>query len=89
MALPDPELKTRRLMILLITVGAILASVGLSLAIFTKTATHHGVSGIMLITGLIVGGLFLSVPAKLYLTLQLMRHADQQLGIERSEGKDS
>ncbi len=80
---PDPAHRLRRLMTGLIVVGVLLAATGLGLAIFTKIATHRGVEGVLIITGLIVGGLFLSVPAKLYLTLQLMRHADEQAAAMR------
>jgi hypothetical protein len=83
MTLSSQELKIKRFMVMLIIVGIILASSGLGLAIFTRIATHQGVTGIIVITGLIVGGLFLSVPAKLYLTLQLMRHSDEKLATER------
>ena len=76
MPLPEPGHTTRNVMVSLIIIGALLAAAGLSLAIFTKIATHQGITGILIITGLIVSGLALSVPAKLYLTLQLMRHSD-------------
>jgi hypothetical protein len=85
MALPEPSQTTRNVMVILIVIGALLAATGLGLAIFTKIVTHQGITGVLLITGLIVGGLALSVPAKLYLTLQLMRHADEKAAVRRTE----
>ena len=62
---------------LLIVIGMLVAGAGLGLAVFTRIATHQGVTGVVIITALIVGGLVLSVPAKLYLTLLLMQHSDR------------
>ena len=67
-----------RLMYGLMLVGVGLALTGVGLVIFTDLVTKHGVQGIVLIAGLIAGGLFLSIPAKLYLTYQLMRHNDER-----------
>lgn len=67
-----------RLMYGLMLVGVGLALTGVGLVIFTDLVTKHGVQGIALIAGLIAGGLFLSIPAKLYLTYQLMRHNDER-----------
>jgi len=36
--------------------------------------TTQGADGILKIAGLIAGGLFISVPAKIYLTLQVMKY---------------
>ena len=82
---PDGGRRTRRVMTALIVIGILLAAAGLALAAFTGIATHRGVEGVLIITALIVGGLFLSVPAKLYLTLQLMRHADEQAAAQRDD----
>lgn len=67
-----------RLMYGFMLVGVGLALTGVGLVIFTELVTKHSVQGIALIAGLIAGGLFLSIPAKLYLTYQLMRHNDER-----------
>lgn len=61
---------------MLVGVGLVLTGVGL--VVFSDFVTKQGVQGIALIAGLIAGGLFLSIPAKLYLTYQLMRHNDER-----------
>ncbi len=53
--------------------------IGLYLAIFTNISTTNGTDGIFTIAGFIAGGLFISVPAKIYLTLQLMKLNDEML----------
>ncbi|MFI0398296.1 MAG: hypothetical protein ACH34X_04420 [Thiolinea sp.] len=62
----------------LMFVGVGLVLTGVSLVVFSDVVTKQGVHGIALIAGLIAGGLFLSIPAKLYLTYQLMRHNDER-----------
>ncbi|TXH66146.1 MAG: hypothetical protein E6Q85_10905 [Thiothrix sp.] len=62
----------------LMLVGVGLTLTGVGLVIFSDLVTQQGVQGIALIAGLIAGGLFLSIPAKLYLTYQLMRHNDER-----------
>lgn len=76
-----------RLMYTLIIVGLGVAAIGVVLVIFTDIVTGYGVQGIALVAGLIAGGLFLSVPAKIYLTLQLMKRNDEKVKAmrERSE----
>jgi len=59
--------------------GIILILVGLYLAVFTDISTTKGTDGIFTIAGFIAGGLFISVPAKIYLTLQLMKLNDEHL----------
>ncbi|MBK8452981.1 MAG: hypothetical protein IPL34_06590 [Thiofilum sp.] len=71
----------------LIGIGLIMIVVGISLILFTDIHIKQGVQGIMLIAGLIAGGLFLSLPAKLYLTLQLMRMNDEHLREQRAKGE--
>jgi len=63
----------------LILAGLVLISIGIYLIIFTDIAISNGTSGIFSIAGLIAGGLFISVPAKIYLTLLLMKHNDEML----------
>jgi hypothetical protein len=53
--------------------------IGLYLAIFTNISTSKGTDGIFTIAGFIAGGLFVSVPAKIYLTLQLMKLNDENV----------
>ena len=67
------EQNIRRLMFLIIAIGLSLVLYGVYLITFTALATSQGTSGIFTIAGLIAGGLIISVPAKIYLTLQLMK----------------
>ena len=71
----------------LIVVGLGIAASGVGLVIFTDIVTGHGVKGIALVAGLIAGGLFLSIPAKIYLTLQLMKRNDQKVKAQRERGE--
>ena len=80
------ERNLTRLMYGLIIVGLGIAAIGVSLVIFTDIVTQQGVQGIALIAGLIAGGLFLSIPAKIYLTFQLMKHNDAKLKAQRNNG---
>jgi len=73
------EKKIRRTMIGLIMVGVSLIIIGVSLIIFTDMVTTKGADGILIIAGIIATGLFISVPAKIYLTLQLMKYNDEKL----------
>lgn len=73
------EQKIRRIMMLLIVIGIILIAIGISLIVFTDVVTTKGTDGIFMIAGFIAGGLFISVPAKIYLTLQLMKYNDDKL----------
>jgi hypothetical protein len=81
------EQQLTRFMYALIVVGLGTAAVGVSLVIFTDIVTGHGVKGIALVAGLIAGGLFLSIPAKIYLTLQLMKRNDQKVKAQRERGE--
>jgi hypothetical protein len=73
------EQKQRQIMTLFIVVGIVLVAMGVLLAIFTDIVTTRGISGIFIVAGLIAGGLLISVPAKIYLTLQLMKLNDDKL----------
>ena len=81
------ETSLSRLMYTLIIVGLGVAAVGVGLVIFTDIVTGYGVHGIALVAGLIAGGLFLSVPAKIYLTLQLMKRNDEKVKAMRERGE--
>ncbi len=76
-----------RFMYGLIIVGLSIAAIGIGLVIFTDIVTGYGVKGIALVAGLIAGGLFLSIPAKIYLTLQLMKRNDQKVKAMRERGE--
>ncbi|MEN9432463.1 MAG: hypothetical protein RLZZ422_52 [Pseudomonadota bacterium] len=76
-----------RIMYTLIGIGIVMIITGISLILFTDIYIKQGVQGIFLIAGLIAGGLFLSLPAKLYLTLQLMRINDEALQAQRARGE--
>jgi len=62
----------------LITLGIVMMLVGFYLALFTDIATTKGSDGILTIAGFIAGGLFLSLPAKIYLTLRHMKLKDDR-----------
>ncbi|OQX08099.1 MAG: hypothetical protein BWK73_26310 [Thiothrix lacustris] len=81
------EQQLTRFMYALIVVGLGIAASGVGLVIFTDIVTRHGVKGIALVAGLIAGGLFLSIPAKIYLTLQLMKRNDQKVKAQRERGE--
>ena len=72
-------------MLVLILVGLSLIAYGVSLIVFTESVTSAGASGIFKIAGFIAGGLFIIVPAKIYLTLQLMKYNDEKLQAENAE----
>ncbi len=76
------EKNIRYLMMGFILVGVSLILTGVYLIVFTETAITDGTSGIFKIAGFIAGGLFLSVPAKIYLTLQLMKYNDEKVRAE-------
>jgi hypothetical protein len=76
-----------RIMYALIIVGLSISAFGVGLVIFTDIVTGHGVKGIALVAGLIAGGLFLSIPAKIYLTLQLMKRNDEKVRERRERGE--
>ena len=81
------EQQLTRFMYALIVAGLGIAASGVGLVIFTDIVTGHGVKGIALVAGLIAGGLFLSIPAKIYLTLQLMKRNDQKVKAQRERGE--
>ena len=72
----------------LIIAGLSLVLVGLYFAVFTDIATQKGVDGVLTIAAFIAVGLFISVPAKIYLTLLLMQHNDKKLGASASKEDD-
>jgi len=73
------EQAIRRLMMIFIVIGLSLIATGIYFIVFTDTVTKDGSDGILKIAGFIAGGLFISVPAKIYLTLQLMKYNDEKL----------
>lgn len=73
------EQMVTRLMYALIIAGVSISAIGVGLVFFTDIVTKWGITGIATIALLIAGGLFLSIPAKIYLTLQLMKHNDRKL----------
>ena len=81
------EKRLTHLMYALIVVGLGTAAVGVGLVIFTDIVTGHGVRGIAIVAALIAGGLFLSIPAKIYLTFQLMKHNDEKVKLMRERGE--
>lgn len=81
------EQQVTRFMYGLIIVGLGISLFGVGLVIFTDIVTAQGVRGITLIAGLIAGGLFLSIPAKIYLTLQLMKRNDEQIRAKRGRNE--
>lgn len=81
------EATITRIMYALIIVGLSVSAFGVGLVIFTDIVTAQGVRGIAIVAGLIAGGLFLSIPAKIYLTLQLMKHNDEKVRQRRERGE--
>lgn len=81
------EKTVTRVMYALIIVGLGISGIGVGLVIFTDMVTGRGVSGIATVAGLIAGGLFLSIPAKIYLTLQLMKRNDEKVKAMRKQGE--
>ena len=73
------EQKVRVLMVSLIVVGIALVMCGIYLLAFTGTMTTKGISGILTISGLIAGGILISLPAKLYLSYQILKLKDERL----------
>ena len=73
------ESTVKNIMIGMIIIGVTLVLIGLYLAIFTNISTSRDIDGIFTIAGFIAGGLFISVPAKIYLTLQLMKLNDEHV----------
>jgi len=73
------EQAIRKLMMIFIAIGLTLIAIGIYFIVFTDTVTKGGSDGILKIAGFIAGGLFISVPAKIYLTLQLMKYNDEKL----------
>ncbi|PID34234.1 MAG: hypothetical protein CR976_01370 [Thiotrichales bacterium] len=81
------EKKVTNIMHTLMFIGVAISLVGVGLILFTNIATS-GASGVAVIAGLIAGGLFLSVPAKLYLTFQLMKKNDEKLRARRQREQE-
>lgn len=78
----------KNIMVGLIILGITLVLVGLYLAVFTSMTTSKGTDGIFTIAGFIAGGLFVSVPAKIYLTLQLMKLNDEHVRAANEKAKN-
>jgi multisubunit Na+/H+ antiporter MnhG subunit len=62
-----------RIMLTLMVVGSLFVLFGVGLILFTDIYLTWGVNGVATIAGVIALGLFLLVPSKIYLTLQLMQ----------------
>jgi hypothetical protein len=60
-------------MLMLFIVGAMLLGAGLYLLWFTPATMGWGIEGIALVVGLITLGVFLLVPAKIYIILKLTK----------------
>lgn len=83
----NKEKKIRHIMMGLIIIGVSLVLTGIYLIVFTNMVTTKGADGILIIAGVIASGLFISVPAKIYLTLQLMKYNDEKLRAENNSNK--
>ncbi len=70
------ENTTKTIIYLLMVLGALLVMAGVGLALLTDIYLDNGVDGVWLIAGLIATGLFLLLPTKLLLTVQLMQKND-------------
>ena len=73
------EKQLGKLMTVLIVAGLSIAGFGLGLVVFTDKVSKGGADDIMLIALMIAGGLLISIPAKIYLTFQMMRMNDEKL----------
>jgi len=73
------ERTVKNIMLALIILGVILVLLGIYLAVFTDISTSKGTDGIFSIVGFIAAGLFISIPAKIYLTVQMMKLNDEML----------
>lgn len=69
--------QTRRLMLALIIIGIILILMGVYFVSFTDITTSDGVNGLLIVAGLITAGLFISVPAKIYLAILTLRDGEK------------
>jgi hypothetical protein len=67
------NLPMMRWMLVLFVLGAVSLGAGLHLLWFTPAATDWGFEGIILVVTLITVGLFLLVPAKIYVILRFTR----------------
>jgi len=81
------EKRLTQLMYALMIIGLGTAAIGVGLVIFTDSVTSRGVQGISIVAALIAGGLFLSIPAKIYLTFQLMKCNDEKVKLMRERGE--
>jgi len=82
------EQTLRYIMTGLVILGVSLVLFGIALIVFTEISITSGTDGILTIAGLIAGGLFISVPAKIYLTLQLMKYNDEKLRARNQANED-
>lgn len=57
----------------MLVMGLALGGTGLYLLAFTDVTCRHGIQGIGLVVGLITLGVFLIVPAKIYIILRFTR----------------
>jgi len=64
---------------MMIAIGLALVLTGVGLIVFSDIYLKNGTQGVLLIAGIIGAGLFLLLPAKIYLTLQLMKKNDEKL----------
>jgi hypothetical protein len=62
-----------KIMWIMMAIGGTLVITGVSLILFTDIYLDNGVEGVAIIAGVIAAGLFLLLPSKIYLTLQLMK----------------
>ncbi len=65
-------------MYLLMSVGAALVLTGAGLIFFTDIYLDKGADGVLIIAATIAAGLFLLLPTKIFLTLQLMKKNDEK-----------
>ena len=64
---------------MLIVIGLSIIAFGLGLILFTDIVSKGDSSDIMFIALLIAGGLLISIPAKIYLTFNLMKLNNKKL----------
>lgn len=69
------NLPMMRWMLIVLVLGAVSVGTGLYLLWFTPAATDWGFAGLMLVVTLITVGVFLLVPAKIYVILRFTRRS--------------
>lgn len=82
------ENRIQTIMYILMAIGDMLVITGVGLIIFTDIHLDRGVEGVLIVATTIAAGLFLLLPTKIYLTLQLMSKNDKKQKQAQKEASD-